>query len=110
LIVPFKNNQSGNPACRKNRNNCQEAMKAGASGWIGVAYDGAQVSVDDSRAIKWMNTRTYDSLSCKPPAEYLENTSKRIPKEMDVCGIGAARKKRKTRKTKRSRRVTRRRL
>ena len=87
-------------------------MKAGVSGWVGVAYDGAQVSVDDARAVNWLNTRTYDSLACKPPAEYLENTSKRLPKGMDVCGIGAGRKKRKskTRKGKKSRRTTRRRL
>jgi hypothetical protein len=87
-------------------------MKAGVSGWVGVAYDGAQVPVDDARAVNWMNTRTYDSLGCKPPAEYLENTSKRVPKGMDVCGIGAGRKKKKTktRKGKKSRRTTRRKL
>lgn len=87
-------------------------MKAGLSGWVGVAYDGAQVPLDDPRATSWMNTRTYDSLSCKPPADYLENTSKRVPKGMDVCGIGAGRKKRKskTKKSRKSRRVTRRKL
>ncbi len=87
-------------------------MKAGVSGWVGVAYDGTQVPVNDPRAVNWMNTRTYDSLKCKPGAEYLENSSKRVPKGEDVCGIGAARKKRKskTRKGKKSRRTTRRKL
>ncbi len=85
-------------------------MKAGASGWVGVAYDGAQVSVDDPRATKWFNTRTYDSLNCKPGAEYVDNSSKRVPKGSDVCAVGAARKRRKTRRGKKNRKVTRRRI
>lgn len=85
-------------------------MKAGVSGWVGVAYDGAQIPVDDPRATKWFNTRTYDSLNCKPGPEYLENSSKRVPKGADACAAGAGRKKRKTRKGRKSRRVTRRRL
>lgn len=85
--------------------------KAGASGWIGVAYDGAQVSVDDSRATKWMNTRTYDSTSCKPPQKYLDNSSLRIAAGEDVCKIGASRRRmKKSRRMRKSRRVTRRRL
>ena len=89
-----------------------KTKKAGASGWIGVAYDGAQVPVDDSRATKWMNTRTYDSSSCKPPQKYLDNSSLRIPSGEDVCKIGASRRMKKSRKQRgrKSRRVTRRRL
>ncbi len=79
--------------------------RAGASGWIGVAYDGAQVPVDDSRATKWMNTRTYDSLNCKPPAKYLENSTLRIPKGEDVCNVDKGSSRRKTKK---KRRMTRR--
>lgn len=103
--------------CRKTRGTCEkpleEVMKAGVSGWIGVAYDGAQVSVDDPRAMKWFNTLTYDSLTCKPGAEYIDNSTKRIPKGLDVCGVGASRSKKKTRKprkAKKNRRVTRRKL
>lgn len=79
--------------------------RAGASGWIGVAYDGAQVPVTDTRATKWMNTRTYDTLNCKPPNKYLENASLRIPKGADVCNIDIGSSRRKTKK---KRRVTRR--
>ncbi len=82
--------------------------QAGASGWIGVAYDGAQVPVDDSRATKWMNTRTYDTLNCKPPAKYLENSSLRVPKGEDVCNIDKGSARRKTRHNKKRRRMTRR--
>lgn len=71
----------------------------GASGWIGVAYDGAQVSVDDTRAKKWMNTRTYDSTTCKPPVKYLENSTLRIPKGENVCAIGGRKKTRKSKKS-----------
>lgn len=89
-----------------------KGRRGGASGWVGVSYDGAQVAVDDPRATSWFNTRTYDSLKCKPSADYLENSSKRVPKGEDLCGVGASRKKRKskTRKSRKSRRVTRRKL
>lgn len=102
-------------SCRKGRGTCEkpleEVMKAGASGWVGVAYDGAQVAVDDPRATKWFNTRTYDSLTCKPGSEYIDNSSKRVPKGADVCAVGASRRKKsKTRKAKKGRKATRRRL
>jgi hypothetical protein len=88
-----------------------KTKKAGASGWIGVAYDGAQVPVDDSRATKWMNTRTYDSSNCKPPQKYLDNSSLRIAAGEDVCKIGARRRpKSRKHRGRKSRRVTRRRL
>jgi hypothetical protein len=80
--------------------------KGGASGWIGVGYDGGQVPVDDPRAKKWMNTRTYDSTECKPQQKYLDNSSLRIPKGENVCAIGGRR--RKTRRGKKSRRKSRR--
>lgn len=101
--------------CKRTKGACENPLsleqmkKGGASGWIGVAYDGAQVSVDDSRAVQWMNRSTYDSLSCKPSQKYLDNASLRVPKgSPDACAIGGRR--RKTRKLRRSRRVTRRRL
>lgn len=102
--------------CKRTKGTCKKPMaleeqmkKAGASGWVGVAYDGAQVGVDDDRAKQWMNTRTYDSLKCKPAQKYLDNSSLRIPKgSQEACAIGGRR--RKTRKLRRSRRVTRRKL
>jgi hypothetical protein len=84
------------PGGRKRRHT---RRRGGASGWIGIAYDGAQVSVDDDRAKKWMNTRTYDSTTCKPPAKYIENSSLRIPKGENVCTIGG--RKKKSRRTRR---------